>query len=177
MTFDDGGTLSGFFSIDTIDPVNLFDYDISTTAGTKINTPFHYTPLNSTFACTSIVPIGPAQAFESCAAYAGTASVQQLSFSFAAPFDPFSSGSVPLTTGANGGHEDLLGVSTVTRKFSGGVVTTELIPEPSAVAFLAVGAGLLLLFYFVGHKEKERYFLLDRTVSPGVSRGEVRLLL
>jgi len=49
VAFDDGGTASGFFTIDTATG-NAADFDVKTTAGTTITSAFEYSPANAQFA-------------------------------------------------------------------------------------------------------------------------------
>jgi hypothetical protein len=44
VTFDDGGSASGFFTIDTDTDWGLTDFDIKTTSGGSITSSFEYTP-------------------------------------------------------------------------------------------------------------------------------------
>jgi len=48
MTFDDGGSASGFFTIDTDTDSGLSDFDIKTTSGANISSSFEYTPATAT---------------------------------------------------------------------------------------------------------------------------------
>jgi len=139
VTFDDGGTASGFFTVDTtLD--HLPHFDIVTTAGTTLKTPFEYTPSSTVRAATGCSPCvgGDNNAIEIASGNGRT-----LTWAFDGSIDKAGVRTIIANVNAPGETADFRDPSIV-RTVIGGHIAA--VPEPSAVAFLGFAVALLILF-------------------------------
>ena len=135
VTFDDGGTASGYFDYDTVTgQANTFD--IQTTAGTTLVS-FHYTTSNA-FAYSNLFP-------SNSLAWVTNGSTRYINLAFASSLS--APGVVNLRPGDLASNFGLTGswecdnCSNI-RDITGGSVTSGAVPEPATWALMIGGFGL-----------------------------------
>jgi len=151
VTFDDGATATGTFVLDT-DLNQVTDFDISTTAGTTITTPFQYTPETARITLQSNEPGGSGwpQVFVQFDSLDDVipGGNRELLLTFTSQLIP---GPTPIAIAFSGGlgassESELIGQhGGGTRLITGPEPrVVDPIPEPSEVGALAVGLAMML---------------------------------
>lgn len=131
VTFDDGGTLSGTFSTDSVSG-SLLSFDLTTTAG-SVFSGFHYDISNSSLCinCSTGAPIG--------VAIEDSLQDRYLNLHFN---NPLTLGGVDILSTNNSFEFECVNCSSANvRNILTGNATTQTVPEPTTVWLL--GAGLL----------------------------------
>jgi len=153
VTFDDGGTASGFVTFDPSMPYipglsnsrYLSNFDIKTTAGTVFTAPFEYTPKNTDASEPYYVhffsapgPISPRHGLPQ----------RWLDIHVLNVF-PATGGSVAILGDFSGetfvGEDISSGNGVQHRSITGGSLIGVVAPEPSTLGFVAIGMALLAL--------------------------------
>ena len=145
VTFFDGGSASGFFTLDDQTVDFITDFDIRTTAGATLPA-FEYTPASTeSFSIRTFDNTAYVYNVERLPG-SGARQVRWLFLSTASPFINgtrlVTSGTLPLIL--NGTSDEWISnpYSYRFRYVTGGAITA--VPEPFTVAFLGIGAGLLM---------------------------------